>query len=227
MENYRKSDPQFEKIVNSGFYVDDLNTIVKTSNEKIEFYEKCKILFAKEGFNVRKWRSKDPTLKRTFAEKKVKFENLENGKVSGINWDHNGDFLIIRADANSRLKTRVMIPTLIKSDETKAESSSDKAEELNYHFRSVFTTEDTNNIPESNNYYSGEKLNTIEISTEMVKNILLNLNDNKPSGADEIHPYFIKKLASCLSDSITKSLNSGTNPIQWQEVLRPPRKNHK
>ena len=40
----------------------------------------------------------DPTLRRTFAEKEVKFENLENGKVVGINWDVNGDFLIIRVD---------------------------------------------------------------------------------------------------------------------------------
>ena len=28
------------------------------------------------------------------AEKKVKFDNLENGKVVRINWDDNGDFLI-------------------------------------------------------------------------------------------------------------------------------------
>ena len=39
VKNYRKSDPQFEKIVNLGFYVDDLNTSVKTSNEGVEFAE--------------------------------------------------------------------------------------------------------------------------------------------------------------------------------------------
>ena len=49
-----------------------------------------------------------------------------------------------------------------------------------WHFGSVFTTEDTNNIPASNSYYNAEKLITIEITTEMVKNKLLNLNDNKP-----------------------------------------------
>ena len=63
----------------------------------------------------------------------------------------------------------------------------------------------------------------MEILTEMVKNKLPNLNDNEPPGPDEIHPYFIKKLANCLSDPITtiinKSLNSGTNQIQWQEAL--------
>ena len=89
--------------------------------------------------------------------------------------------------ANSRLKTHVLIPTLIKSDDTKEESSSDKTEELR--FRSVFITEDTNNIPESNNYFNGRKLSTIEISTEMVKNKLLKLKDNKPPGPDAIHPW--------------------------------------
>ena len=53
----------------------------------------------------------------------------------------------------------------------------------------------------------GEKLITIEITTEMVKNKLLKLKDNKPPGPDEIHPYFIKKLANCVSDPITTIIN--------------------
>ena len=48
--------------------------------------------------------------------------------------------------AYSRLKTRTLIPTLIKSDGTKAEKSLDKAEVLNNQFRSVFTSENINNI---------------------------------------------------------------------------------
>ena len=42
--------------------------------------------------------------------------------------------------ANSRLKTRILIPTLIKSDGT-------KTEELNNHFRGVFISEHTNTTP--------------------------------------------------------------------------------
>ena len=99
--------------------------------------------------------------------------------------------------ANSRLKTRILIPTLIKSDGTKAETSLDKAEELNNHVRSVFISEDTNTIPVSNKYFNGEKLIIIEITTEMVTHTLLKLKDNKPPGPDEIHPYFIMKLANC------------------------------
>ena len=125
--------------------------------------------------------------------------------------------------ANSRLKTRTLIPTLIKSDGRKAETSLDKAEALNDQFRSVFTSENINNIPTWKNFFHGEKLVTIAITTEMVENKILKLNDNKPPGPDEIHPYFLKKLANCLSNPITfiinKSLNSGTNPAQWQKAL--------
>ena len=45
------------------------------------------------------------------------------------------------------VKAHVLIPTLIKSNTTKSESSSDIAEELNNHFKRVFTTEDSSNIP--------------------------------------------------------------------------------
>ena len=81
--------------------------------------------------------------------------------------------------ANSRLKTRILIPTLIKSDGTKAGTLLDKAEELNNHFRGVFISEDTDTIPVSNNYFNGEKLITIEITTEMVKNKLLKLKNHQ------------------------------------------------
>ena len=62
--------------------------------------------------------------------------------------------------ANSRLKTRILIPTLIKSEATKADTSLDKAEELNKHFRGVFIPEGTNTIHVPNNYFNGEKLIT-------------------------------------------------------------------
>ena len=62
VENYHEIDPEFEKMVKAGFYVEDLNISVKTSNEAMEFYKKCKIRFAEAGFNVRKWRSNDVNL---------------------------------------------------------------------------------------------------------------------------------------------------------------------
>ena len=79
---------------------------------------------------------------------------------------------------------------VIKSDSMKAETSSDKAEELNNHFRSVFTTEYTNNIPESNNYFNGEKPNTIEISTEIIKNKVLKLTTTKHQDQTKFIPNF-------------------------------------
>ena len=90
---------------------------------------------------------------------------------------------------------------------TKAETSLDKAEALNNQFRSVFTSENINNISTSKNFFHGEKLVTIEITTEMVENKILKLKDNKPPGPDEIHPYFLKKLANCLSQLPSLSIS--------------------
>ena len=47
----------------------------------------------------------------------------------------------------SRLKTRQKIPPLKKPDGTKANTPKEKADLLNEFFSSVFTIEDTDNIP--------------------------------------------------------------------------------
>ena len=42
-KNYREVDPKFENMVNSGFYVDDLNISVPNSEDGVDFYHKCKV----------------------------------------------------------------------------------------------------------------------------------------------------------------------------------------
>ena len=59
-------------MVKSSFYVDDLNTSVKSSDEGIDFYHKCKIRFADAGFNIRKWRTNNEKLKNILTENEVK-----------------------------------------------------------------------------------------------------------------------------------------------------------
>ena len=95
-EKYQEVDPRYEKMVKLGFYVDDLNTSVKGFTEGVDFYTKCKTRFAEAGFNVRKWRSNDPHLKRVFDEREEIFENLETGKVLGITWNEGSDQLVVR-----------------------------------------------------------------------------------------------------------------------------------
>ena len=95
-EKYNEVDPNFVKMVKLGFYVDDLNSGVDPVDQAINFYEKCKIRFTDAGFNVRKWRSNSPELRSIFAKNEPYFENLENGKVLGIQWSEMDDHLVIR-----------------------------------------------------------------------------------------------------------------------------------
>ena len=59
---YEKSDPEFYRKVREHFYVDDLNTGVKTIKEGIELYDKIKTRFGECKFNVIKWRTNNNKL---------------------------------------------------------------------------------------------------------------------------------------------------------------------
>ena len=95
-EKYKEIDPNFERMVRLGFYVDDLNTSVKNCTDGINFYRKCKTRFAEGSFNIRKYRSNDPDVKRVFEEREEKLEILEYGKVLGITWDESTDQFVVR-----------------------------------------------------------------------------------------------------------------------------------
>ena len=98
VEQYHETDPDFEKMVKEGFYVDDLNISLKTTVEAVEFYKKCKVRFAEAGFNIRKWRSNDNNLKEVFSRNEVCYEENENAKVLGFNWNDSTDDLLFDLD---------------------------------------------------------------------------------------------------------------------------------
>lgn len=95
-EKYLKIDPDFVKIVNDGFYVDDLNVSVHSSAEGVDFYQKVKLRFGEANFNVRKWRSNDVVVQKLIKDKEENFEHLENGKVLGIPWVEKDDVFLIQ-----------------------------------------------------------------------------------------------------------------------------------
>ena len=123
----------------------------------------------------------------------------------------------------SRLKTRADIPTLTLNDGTTAITSLQKAEAFNNHFSNVFNTEDVNNVPLCEDKYTGEPLNSIEFTPDMIKTKLLNINENKSPGPENIHPFMIRCLADPLSKPLSilfnKSIRSSTSPDQWLEAL--------
>uniref|UniRef100_A0A4W3J087 Reverse transcriptase domain-containing protein n=1 Tax=Callorhinchus milii TaxID=7868 RepID=A0A4W3J087_CALMI len=99
----------------------------------------------------------------------------------------------------------------------------DMAESLNKYFATVFTLEDTENLPriEGNQEENvSEQLGGINMSKEMVLGKLSGLKTDKSPGPDGLHPRVLKEVATEIVDGLSlifqNSLDSETVPIDWK-----------
>ena len=114
------------------------------------------------------------------------------------------------------------ISPLDKGDGNLAFDNKDKADILNTFFSSVFTREDTENVPDlepggrSNHIF----LSDIVVTEDAVRKKLSSLNPYKAHGPDGIPPKVLKELSNELAKPITiifnKSLQSGMVPSEWK-----------
>ena len=100
-----------------------------------------------------------------------------------------------------------------------------KAQILNDQYCSVFTQEDFDSIPALGPSHH-PRLPEIDVASDGVKHLLLNLNPSKAAGPDQISPRVLKELANELADPLSKvfqhSISSGTVPKQWREATVAP-----
>ena len=98
----------------------------------------------------------------------------------------------------------------------------DMAEELNRFFGSVFTVEDTNNMPVTDGKKAmiGEDLEMIVITKEVVMGKLMGLKVDKSPGPDGMHPRVLKEMAREIANALAiiyqNSINSGVVPADWK-----------
>lgn len=100
------------------------------------------------------------------------------------------------------------------------------ADLLNEYFSSVFTKENYINAPEPEAVFKGdietEGLLFIEITEDKVAKKLNNLDVNKCSGGDGLHPKMLFELRNELVKPLTKllnlSINQGMVPSDWREA---------
>ena len=99
-----------------------------------------------------------------------------------------------------------------------------KANILNQHFQSIFTTED-NNIPDKGPSLF-PSLPSFEITEQGVYNLLTNCDTSKSPGPDSLHPCILKTTAAEFSPILThifkQSLESGTVSLQWKHAYVTP-----
>ena len=70
------------------------------------------------------------------------------------------------------------------------------ADELNMHFRSVFTREDTSSLPVPETKFEGsygEMLGQLVVTPEVVANTINSMKENKSPGVDGIAPKILKE----------------------------------
>ena len=122
---------------------------------------------------------------------------------------------------NSQRQSKTSIPDLQRPDGSMASSDIEKAEILNNQFVSVFTKEDTSNIPEFDPHPVTSNLNTIQITPEIVKKKLNKLRTDKSCGPDGVHPLLLNKLADTMSIPLALiyqiSITSGQVPSIWKD----------
>ncbi|KAI8484554.1 hypothetical protein Bbelb_376610, partial [Branchiostoma belcheri] len=108
----------------------------------------------------------------------------------------------------------------LKVGNTIISDSGKKAEVLSSQFKSVFTEEDTTDMP-SLGQPCTPPMEHIVVSTDGVEKMLQGLNPSKASGPDQIPPWFLKLTASEIAPVLTNifqhSLNTAEIPKDWRD----------
>ena len=99
------------------------------------------------------------------------------------------------------------------------------AEELNTHFSSVFTREDTSSLPVPETKFNGsegERLGQLFVTPEVVASKINNMKENKSPGVDGISPKILKEtveqISTPLAHVFNMSLREGIVPLKWKEA---------
>ena len=116
INRYVEQDPEFVRKLLGGFFVDDLVTGGKDTQDTLTLYEKAKERMKSGGFSLRKWKTNDGVLAKEIEKRESKgFEEKKNdptvnesyaketlgvpnssggkGKVLGLTWDYKKDTL--------------------------------------------------------------------------------------------------------------------------------------
>ena len=127
-----------------------------------------------------------------------------------------------------KLKTKTGTAPLLGNNKDKTSTKFNdlkKANILQKQFLSVFTREPEGEIPLLGNRNESSIFH-FNLTQEMVRNELLNLNVNKLCGPNEIHPRLLKELATTISKPIAslfnKSMKYGKVPLDWKKANVSP-----
>ena len=121
----------------------------------------------------------------------------------------------------SRKQENEGVSSLIDKDGFLQSDSQKKSDILNNQFQSVYTREDTSNLPDKGPS-PHPTMKNITVNIPGVIKLLKNLNPYKAAGPDTIPTFILKTAAEELAPALTKIfqkiLNSGTVPENWRKA---------
>ena len=121
---------------------------------------------------------------------------------------------------NSKMKSRQTINDLVDPSGTLIHGNEEKANLLNDYFSSVFTREDTSNVPTPKTHPAGQEVTTMVITQEKVQKKLAKLKTSKTPGPDGLHPRVLQETSNSLSKPLSiifnKSISEGELPDSWK-----------
>jgi hypothetical protein len=145
-------------------------------------------------------------------ERELAFGNDKNGKK-------------FSSYVKSKTKSRTGIGPLRAEDGTITADGGKMANTLNEYFSSVFSTEDTSNLPVKNRETDREVEHITFERAEILKT-LKNLKQSAAPGPDGISPKILKEMrfeiADVLQKIYQKSIDSGTVPADWKKATVTP-----
>ena len=128
---------------------------------------------------------------------------------------------------NSKTKTRSGINHLMMKDGKLTTTDQEKAERLSEQYAETFTKEDLSNMPDfPAKPLSTPPLESIIITSMMVRTKLEALRVDKSPGLDAMHPRILKELATVIDVPLamvfTRSLDEETLPSIWKSAVISP-----
>ena len=184
--------------------------VVKEKHKAYKKYRKLKTNESKDDYNRAKQKAIYATKKaRTDFETRTADNIKENPKE-------------FYSYVNNKTTVRSEIAVLKNRNGELAILPHEKADMLNNYFASVFTKEDTDNIPEPEPQVVQSSLSTIIVTEQMVRDRLKEQKPGKSAGPDGIHSKVVvetqEQLVRPLTMILNKSLKEGVVPNSWKEA---------
>ena len=118
---------------------------------------------------------------------------------------------------------------MLNTDNTLVNNDKEMASILNNTFSSIFTKENSNNLPTPPQMFHGsddEKLGNINVQSSEIRKYLKTIDVNKSTGPDDISPRILKECCSQLETPLTllfnKSLSEAKVPTLWKRANITP-----